>query len=232
MFLQQAVLASRNKTVMPITDLSRALATGPVNGAAQSDKTAIAQRVIVLLDRIGRLTRELQFADGLNPAQWEALRFLAQANKYSRSPTALADYLGATKGTVSQTLIALEAKGLITRCKKIEDRRQVDLCLTEAGQAMLARDPMQTLEQAAQEVADELGAEMVKGLSRLLHDLQTRNQINEFGVCQDCSLFCVNAQVALADVDAKVGAGHCGNTGEIIDATEKTKICVNFKTTN
>lgn len=232
MFHQQAVLASRNKTVMPITDLSRALATAPLNGAAQHDKTAIAQRVIVLLDRIGRLTRELQFANGLNPAQWEALRFLAQANKYSRSPTALAEYLGATKGTVSQTLIALESKGLITRCKKTEDRRQVDLCLTEAGQAMLVRDPMQTLEQAAQDVAHELGAEMVKGLSRLLHDLQTRNQINEFGVCQDCSLFCVNAQAALADVDTKTGTGICGNTGETIDTTEKTKICVNYKTTN
>jgi DNA-binding MarR family transcriptional regulator len=184
----------------------------------------------VLLDRIGRLTRELQFADGLNPAQWEALRFLAQANKYSRSPTALADYLGATKGTVSQTLIALESKGLITRCKKTEDRRQVDLCLTDAGQAMLGKDPMQTLEQATMEVADELGAEMVKGLSRLLHDLQTRNQINEFGVCQDCSLFCVNSQAALAALE--VQPGTCGNTGETIDAAEKTKICVNYKTTN
>ncbi|WP_290816337.1 MarR family transcriptional regulator [Ferrovibrio sp.] len=232
MFLQQAVLASRNQTVMPITDLSHAVTDGPVSGTVPGEKNAIAQRVIVLLDRLGRLTRELQFADGLNPAQWEALRFLAQANRYSRSPTALADYLGATKGTVSQTLIALESKGLITRCKKTEDRRQVDLCLTEAGQAMLAKDPMQTLEQATLEIADELGAEMVKGLSRLLHDLQTRNQINEFGVCQDCSLFCVNSQAALVDMNAKVGVGTCGNTGETVDAAEKTKICVNYKTAN
>jgi DNA-binding MarR family transcriptional regulator len=227
MFLQQVVLASRNQTVMPITDHSHAASASRINGTGQSEKNAIAQRVIVLLDRIGRLTRELQFADGLNPAQWEALRFLAQANKYSRSPTALAGYLGATKGTVSQTLIALESKGLITRCKKTEDRRQVDLCLTEAGQAMLGKDPMQTLEYAAGEVAHELGAEMVKGLSRLLHDLQTRNQINEFGVCQDCSLFCVNSQ-AVTDLTG----GTCGNTGETIDVAEKTKICVNYKTTN
>jgi DNA-binding MarR family transcriptional regulator len=211
---------------MPITDHSQALADRAAASAAPAEKTAIAQRVIVLLDRLGRLTRELQFANGLNPAQWEALRFLARANKFSRSPTALADYLGATKGTVSQTLIALESKGLITRCKKTEDRRQVDLCLTEAGQAMLGRDPMQTLEQAATEVADELGGEMVKGLSRLLHDLQTRNQINEFGVCQDCSLFCVNAQAAAAELN---DSGTCGNNGETIDAAEKSKICINFK---
>ncbi|WP_341894105.1 MarR family transcriptional regulator [Ferrovibrio terrae] len=212
---------------MPITDPLHALAGTTGIGSGQSEKTALAQRVIILLDRLGRLTRELQFANGLNPAQWEALRFIAQANKYSRSPTALADYLGATKGTVSQTLIALESKGLITRCKKTEDRRQVDLCLTEAGQTMLAKDPMQTLEQATLEIADELGIQMVKGLTRLLHDLQSRNQINEFGVCQDCSLFCVNTQ-SVTDLTG----GTCGNTGEAVDTAEKTKICINYKTTN
>ncbi|MFC3676663.1 MarR family winged helix-turn-helix transcriptional regulator [Ferrovibrio xuzhouensis] len=182
----------------------------------------MAQRVIVLLDRLSRLTRELQFVDGLNPAQWEALRYLATANKYSRSPTALAEYLGATKGTVSQTLIALESKGLITRCKKTCDRRQVDLCLTDAGEAMLAKDPMRTLERAAGEMASELGPQMVKGLTRLLHDLQNRHQVADFGVCQDCSLYCVN----------ETAEGQCGSTGETIATVEKTKICVNYKTTN
>lgn len=184
-----------------------------------SKKNPVAQRVIILLDRLSRLTRELQFVDGLNPAQWEALRYIAQANQRSRSPTALADYLGATKGTVSQTLIALESKGLITRCKKTCDRRQVELCLTEAGEAMLAKDPMQTLERTAADMAEELGPELVKGLSRLLHDLQTRHQITEFGVCQDCSLFCVQSGAM----------DQCGKNGEMIPAAEKTKICVNFK---
>lgn len=184
----------------------------------------MAQRVILLLDRLSRLTRELQFVDGLNPAQWEALRFIAQANKYSRSPTALAEYLGSTKGTVSQTLIALESKGLITRCKKTCDRRQIELCLTPAGETMLTRDPMQTLEQAARTMADDLGPQLVKGLTRLLHDLQYRHQVLEFGVCQDCSLFCVNAAAA------NPADGQCGKTGEVIPAAEKEKICVNYKT--
>jgi DNA-binding MarR family transcriptional regulator len=209
---------------MPVTSHSHADADPAANGAGHTGKAALAQRVIILLDRLSRLTRELQFANGLNPAQWEALRFLAQANKYSRSPTALAEYLGATKGTVSQTLIALENKGLITRCKKTDDRRQVDLCLTAAGEAMLGNDPMQTLERASTEIADELGAEMVKGLTRLLHDLQTRHKVVEFGVCQDCSLFCVNNEGPAANT--------CGSTGEAIDQVEKAKICVNYKTSN
>lgn len=209
---------------MPITTHPLGTDTSHATGVGEAGKSAVAQRVIVLLDRLGRLTRELQFANGLNPAQWEALRFIAQANKFSRTPTALAEYLGATKGTVSQTLIALENKGLITRCKKTDDRRQVELCLTDAGQTMLGSDPMQTLERASVEIADELGAEMVKGLTRLLHDLQTRHQVSDFGVCQDCSLFCVNTQT--------LDTGVCGNNGESIDAVEKTKICINYKTAN
>src|SRR3546814_5148487 len=74
--LPQAVISTRNQTVMPVTTSTADLRDG--------DKTVMAQRVIVLLDRLSRLTRELQFVDGLNPAQWEALRFLATANKYSR----------------------------------------------------------------------------------------------------------------------------------------------------
>lgn len=211
---------------MPITphpsDPVPKAASGRLPASAASENSVISQRVIILLDRLSRLTRELQFANGLNPAQWEALRFLAQANRYSRSPTALAEYLGATKGTVSQTLIALESKGLITRCKKTTDRRQVELCLTDAGEAMLGQDPMQTLEQAAADMAEELGPQLVKGLSRLLHDLQSRHRIVEFGVCQDCSLLCVNSQ--------DPAGSDCGATGERIAAGEVTKICVNYKT--
>ena len=199
--------------------------TSPLSVPPDSEKAALAQRVILLLDRLSRLSRELQFVDGLNPAQWEALRFIAQANKYSRSPTALAEYLGSTKGTVSQTLIALENKGLITRCKKTCDRRQVELCLTAAGEAMLAKDPMQTLERAAAAMADDLGPQLVKGLSRLLHDLQNRHQVLEFGVCQDCSLFCVNS----AQNSTGASTGECGATGEAIPAPETKKICVNYK---
>ena len=72
-------------------------------------------RLTDLLDRVNRMTRGLQYAQGLNPAQWDALRFVARANKYSRTSGALARFLGTTKGTASQTVNALEKKGLLTR---------------------------------------------------------------------------------------------------------------------
>ena len=73
--------------------------------------------VSVLLDRIGRMMRGLQFVEGLSPAQWEALRYIARANRYSRNPSALADFLGTSQGTVSHTLIALQGNGYLRRLR-------------------------------------------------------------------------------------------------------------------
>ena len=67
------------------------------------------------LERLTRLMRAGEHEGGLNPAQWEALRYLARANRFSRTPAALADFLGTTRGTVSQTVIALERTGHLTR---------------------------------------------------------------------------------------------------------------------
>lgn len=54
----------------------------------------------------------------------------------------MANYLGATKGTVSQTLITLESKGLVRRDRCPNDRRAIVLALTDAGREMLAQDPL------------------------------------------------------------------------------------------
>ena len=50
---------------------------------------------------------------GLLPIQLEALHYLAQCNRYSDTPQAVTDFLGQTKGTVSQTLKVLENRGLV-----------------------------------------------------------------------------------------------------------------------
>ena len=76
--------------------------------ADDEDDDADGQMIVWPLERLARLMRAREHEDGLNPAQWEALRFLSRANRFSNAPGALTRYLGATKGTVSQTLMALE----------------------------------------------------------------------------------------------------------------------------
>jgi hypothetical protein len=62
---------------------------------------------------------------------------------------------------------------------------------------------------------------VVKALSRLLHDLQSRSGLKTFGVCRDCTLFCVAVDGAATP--------HCGLTHEALETPEQSRICVNFQ---
>ncbi|HIP78057.1 MAG TPA: MarR family transcriptional regulator, partial [Kiloniellaceae bacterium] len=57
----------------------------------------------LLLERLARVLQNEAHSEGLKPTQWEALRYLSRANRFSRTPSGVTAYLGMTKGTVSQT---------------------------------------------------------------------------------------------------------------------------------
>ncbi len=142
-----------------------------------------------LIDRIERLSHSGVPVHGLNPAQWEALRYLRRANRFSRTPAALASYLGSTRGTVSQTLIALEGKGFVSRAPSPRDGRSVDLALTGKGLAALEDDPLLRLaEDLAQGAGGEVSAvaDMLRGALRAT---VRRNGGRPFGVCRSCRHF-------------------------------------------
>ncbi len=188
-----------------------------------STEIDFAPRVAELIDRLSRLTRELQYVHGLNPAQWEALRFIGRANRYSRSPGALSEFLGASKGTVSQTLISLESKGYIHRARSTADRRVIELELTKPGAALLGLDPVVKIAHMAAEMGAEHGVPLVRGLSRLLHDMQVEVGAREFGVCELCDRFRRKGTRGTPS-----GAHRCGLTGETLRECEISQICVNF----
>jgi len=170
-----------------------------------------------LLDRLGRAVHNLQYSDGLNPAQWEALRFLNRANRYTRKPSALADYLGTTKGTISQTVKALEEKGLIERSVEEKDRRIVRLDLTQNGRQMLEKDPLEALAAATIGAPGEVST-ATKILSEYVLTLQGRCGMKPFGVCKQCGHFS-------GEVCDDGSEPRCGLTGEPLSETEIKKIC-------
>lgn len=186
---------------------------------------AISNGAGALIDRIGRFTRGQQFVDGLSPAQWESLRYVSRANRYSCNPSALAAFLGATKGTVSQTLIALESKGYLRRVRGSPDRRAVRLNLTPAGEELLRRDPLDLVDASiAGTLLPSETSVLVDSLSRLLRDLQVRCDVNAFGICEHCALFQDLDGPEEADVQIR-----CGLTGDTLDSDERRRICVNFR---
>lgn len=179
--------------------------------------------LLELVDRLGRVTHALQFAAGLNPVQWEALRYLSHANKYSCSPSALAEYLGSTKGTVSQTLIALEGKGYVHRVRDDVDRRSVKISLTEDGRTLLAVDPLQIVDLAGGELSAEDRDVVAGGLSRLLEVLNRTLGRPGFGICADC------CHLGPSPERDDFSNCVCGLTSEPLSRDEVQKICVNFE---
>lgn len=173
-----------------------------------------------LIDRIERLVRSGVTIHGLNPAQWEALRYLARANRFSRTPAGLAAYLGSTRGTVSQTLIALEQKGFVARQASDRDRRSIDLSLTAKGLEALVEDPLLGL---ARDVAGAAGDEIssiVAMLKRALRSTIRRNGGRPFGLCRTCRHF------RRDDDPSRMGPHFCTLLKEPLSETDGAQICL------
>jgi DNA-binding MarR family transcriptional regulator len=174
-----------------------------------------ARRATELIGRLDRLARTGERLGALNPVQWEALRYLARANRFSRTPAALAEYLGSTRGTVSQTLIALEAKGFVAKRASARDGRSVDLGLTKSGHAALADDSLAELagDLAASVDATKLADLLAAGLRAVLD----RRGGKAFGACRTCRHF---------QADGRAAPYRCALLDEPLSESDSELICV------
>ena len=135
------------------------------DGDGEDDESTLD--IATRLERLARLLRQAGHAGGLVPAQWEVLRYLARDNRLSRSPGALARYLGSTKGTISQSLQTLLKKGLVTRQTRSDDERHVLLALTATGQTLLAQDPLRTIATGIDALGGKTRRRFAKGLAEI-----------------------------------------------------------------
>ena len=133
-----------------------------------------ARATAEVMAQVLRTTASLAFTDGLNPAQWAALRYFAQANASARNVVAFARHHGTTKGTASQTIAALLKKDLLERHPSETDRRSIRLTLTARGRAMLANDPLNELVAAIDGLAPAQHGALAAGLDELLRTLLSR----------------------------------------------------------
>ncbi|BAZ94039.1 transcriptional regulator [Thiohalobacter sp. COW1] len=171
----------------------------------------------LLLERLGALihqsVREDAARHGLLPIHVQVLGYLAQANRYSDLPIAIAEYFGITRGTVSQSLAVLERKGLLVKRPDPKHGRRIHLELTRAGRAVLERSWAQRLD-AALAAADAGGEALEIGLRSLLAELQRLNGQRAFGICRQCVHFQGSPENA-----------SCGLTGEPLAEEQTGRLC-------
>jgi DNA-binding MarR family transcriptional regulator len=176
--------------------------------------------LIDLLERAGRLIQGALHSGGLPPAQWHVLRYLARANRFSRTPTAIGLYLDATKGTVSQTIIALERKGLVSK-ERNPDRRSVCLQLTARGRELLARHPLSEAVEALEALPPQARDALRNGLAAFLMALLARRSARPFGQCATCRFFEHGGAPS-----ARGGPHRCKLLDTPLSADDAAQICV------
>lgn len=171
-----------------------------------------------LIDRLERLARAGEQVGPLNPAQWEALRYLARANRFSRNPAALADYLASTRGTISRTLASLEAKGYVAREPSARDGRSVEFVLTASGREALRRDPLLAMAKDIERATNSETVALLESLRQTLRNAIARNKGRAFGACYTCRHF-------RAHVRSTGSPHHCSLLDEALSETDSRAIC-------
>ena len=136
---------------------------------AQGRRERSARAIAELVEQLSRTMASRAFTNGMNPVHWTALRYINQANESARNIGAFAKFHMTTPSSASQTMTALENKGLVAK-KVGPDGRQRMIELTPKGKRLLSKDPIHTLAGSIATLSDEqmnLMAEVMENLTRI-----------------------------------------------------------------
>lgn len=186
---------------------------------AKMDGRVIAELIL----HLGCIASREAPVEGLTSAQWAVLRYVARANRFSRTPSAFAAFHGTTRGTASQTIKSLEAQDYLMRMRSTADGRSAQLDLTEKARAILAKDPLEALVRAADALPPGARGHFANGLRRMLVQVARERSKPSFGTCSSCAHLegdgcCPDGQ-----------AFHsCGFASELLLPEELDDLCINF----
>ncbi len=143
-------------------------------------------RVAELLAHLGRMTYGNGFVEDLTSAQWTALRYFSRANRFSRTPSAFAEFHGTTRGTASQTIKSLIAKRYLIQTRSETDGRSTLLELTGKARDTLSNDPFETLVEAVGALPSGARGLLANVLERMLGHVAMECGKRPFGMCTSC----------------------------------------------
>ncbi|MFT7654821.1 MAG: DNA-binding MarR family transcriptional regulator [Candidatus Azotimanducaceae bacterium] len=182
-----------------------------------------SRAIAELVFHLGRIATGEGLVEGLTAAQWAALRYFAQANRFSRTPSAFAAFHGTTRGTASQTIKSIEALGYLSRVRSEADRRSVRLVLTEKARGILANDPLEALVRATGSLPPSVRDQFANTLQRILGQVTQERGNAPFGTCTSCQHLesggCTREGQAVY---------ACGFTCEPLLLEELDGVCINF----
>jgi DNA-binding MarR family transcriptional regulator len=176
-----------------------------------------------LVFHLGRIASGEGLEEKLTPAQWAVLRYFALANRFSRTPSAFAAFHSTTRGTASQTIKSLETQGYLSRVRSENDKRSVQLVLTEKASGILANDPFESLVRAAEVLPQSIRNQFANTLQRMLDHVAQERGKPPFGTCTSCQHL-----ESCDDNKDEQTPYACGFTREPLTVEELNEVCFNF----
>ncbi len=170
-----------------------------------------------LVSFLKKAQRQAVTRAGLQMVHYDIMDYLSRANRFSNSVLATTDFLGLTKGTVSQSIHLLERRGYIERRARARDKRMQHLLLTEAGRAAISTInlDMQTLFGKV-EISGTYSRIYKTIINDVLRQMQAaRTGQLSFGTCRTCRF------------SSRAGEGvfECRLKKETLDERETTLLC-------
>jgi len=152
----------------------------------------------------------------LQMVHFQVIEYLSSCNKYSNTPAAIANYLGITRGTISQTLLILEKNEFIIKSQDVADKRVYHIKLLDKGFRTLNKvQPTELFKKAFLELEMDLSiTENEDVFVKALTALQKANHSFSFGICHSCRNF-----------SKKPSGFFCELTQENLSENDSTKIC-------
>lgn len=136
--------------------------------ASTDEMDAIVEAIVYLYTESRRITKELAGRYGLTGPQLAVVKMLEPVGKLSLSE--LSGRIRARNSTVTGIIDRMEREGLVTRRRSKEDRRVVNIALTEKGQALAAEiavEPVQIFRRVLGELSERDAADLRRVLGIL-----------------------------------------------------------------
>jgi DNA-binding MarR family transcriptional regulator len=161
----------------------------------QHQNQSTESRIVAALEKISQAFRVLLWQESrdfaLSPIQVQVLIFLLYHSEEKRKVSYLAGEFNMTKATISDTIKALDQKGLIRKAYEPNDTRSYIMHLTERGRDIAAKTSLFTRE--IHTPIDQLHADDKENL--LLSLLNIIRHLNKAGVitiqrmCMTCAYY-------------------------------------------
>lgn len=135
--------------------------------------TVVAKAIAQLVEHFVSTVYADSNVEGMRSAQWAALRYFDEVEPSARTVGNFARQNLITDSSASQTISSLVRRDLLEKIPSKKDGRSHQLHLTESARTLLARDPLNLLVNAVDDLSAKQKTELADVLQKIYLSMQS-----------------------------------------------------------